>query len=96
MATKKILFTELGYISANGTNLHPWLSEPNAPVDLAIQQLCYEALFEATASFDWFSGVYWWAWLTDISAGGDQDNGFSPQNKLAQEVVEENYKSHLV
>ena len=41
---------------------------------------------------DWFYGIYWWNWGTDVRMGGKSNRGFTPQNKPAEEYIAELYK----
>ncbi|MFA6610024.1 MAG: hypothetical protein WCT15_04170, partial [Candidatus Omnitrophota bacterium] len=52
---------------------------------------CYRAVFELLWDKDWFYGVYWWRWGTDVRFGGAQNRGFSLQNKPAEDVVKKWY-----
>ncbi len=60
---KPVVFTEIGYCSANGTNIQPWsvlsnLSE--SEVDQAEQADALEAMLAVCPSYPWFKGFYWW------------------------------------
>lgn len=84
--TEQVVFTEIGYQSEDGTNETPWNTTGGA-VDTAEQQQCYEACFEVMTQRNWFDGMYWWNWETSPTAGGPNDNGFTPQNKPAEATV---------
>jgi hypothetical protein len=39
----------------------------------------------------WWDGAFWWSWETNPNAGGTTDAGFTPQRKLAENVLAANY-----
>lgn len=90
---KPIVFTEVGYCSADGTTRTPWEEiADGGGVNLKLQADCYRALFETFWDKEWFYGVYWWRWGTDVRFGGPNNKGFSPQNKPARQVIADWYK----
>ncbi len=82
-----IVFTEIGYRSVDGANIHPWQSGTSGPVDLQEQADCYEATFSSLWNQSWFYGMYWWSWEPSPDAGGSEDADYTPQNKLAEDVI---------
>lgn len=86
---KPIIFPEIGYCSALGTAKTPWEEVGNGynSIDSELQADCYRALLETFWDKDWFYGVYWWRWGTDVRFGGPSNTGYSLQNKPAQQVV---------
>lgn len=84
---KQVIFTEIGYRSGDGTSMAPSNYWTDMTVDLQEQNDCYEAVFQTLWNRNWFSGFYWWTWMHDNSQVGLDDNGHSPQNKPAQDVV---------
>jgi len=95
---KRIIFTEIGYVSQNGTNTQPWthLFPRGSPeqIDLQEQADCYQAALEVLKDKAWFAGWFWWNWETDPLAGspGTPDyNWYPPQNKPAQNVLRQYY-----
>lgn len=88
---KPIIFPEVGYCSAYGTAKMPWEDIAGGKLDMNLQAECYRAILETFWDKDWFYGIYWWRWGTDVRFGGPTNRGFSPQNKPAQEVVKEWY-----
>ena len=89
MVGKKILFTEAGYRSSVGAAYKPWewVETNRHPVDLKLQELCYEALCDCFFSKPWFAGIYWWKYYATPDAGGSEDDDFTPQNKPAEQVM---------
>jgi hypothetical protein len=92
MVNKPVIFPEVGYCSAKGTAKIPWEEMAGGALDLELQADCYQALLETFWDRDWFYGVYWWRWGTDVRLGGATNRGFSFQNKPAQNVVVKWYK----
>lgn len=92
--SKKIIFTEIGYCSQNGTNTQPWNYNVSLTKDLQEQADCYQAALEVFKNATWFEGWFWWGWETDPNAGkpGTPDEKkYTPQNKPAQEVLRQYY-----
>jgi len=84
---KRIILTEIGYRSINGTAMHPWDWQIRGAVDLQEQADCYQAAFQSLARQPWFGGIYWWSWSPDPNEGGPADDGYTPHNKPAEEVL---------
>jgi hypothetical protein len=84
---KPLIFTELGYVSAPGTNEAPYASAAaGAAYDPTEQDNCYEAFFEVfSQESSWMKGVFWWAWT--VSPPGTNDTGYTPQDKPAAEAT---------
>jgi hypothetical protein len=81
---KPIVFTELGYQSREGTAAAGGTPATGATSEAA-QATAYEAAYRAWQGPSWFRGIWWWDWSVD---GGDPDGaGFSPEGKLAEDVV---------
>lgn len=88
---RTVVFTELGYRSADFATEHPWLVDREAAVNLDLQVAAYEAFFEAVWPQPWFGGVYWWKWFTRPQQGGPDDNDYSPRLKPAERVLRRHY-----
>jgi len=88
---KPIIFTEIGYLSTDGTNKDPsnykLQNVPGRLIDLQEQADCYEAASQALWGKSWFDGMYWWYWQTNPNAGGSNNSDYTPQNKPAQGVL---------
>lgn len=81
-----LIFTEIGYPSAAGSNEAPYNYSPTGSYDPTEQEDCYEAYFEVfSLDTSWMKGVFWWAW--SVSPPGVNDTGYSPQNKPAGDVT---------
>lgn len=88
---RPVLLTEIGFTSTAKNWLSPHERRRGAPVDLQDQALCYQAIFECFQGKDWFHGFYWWKWPTYPEYGGKNHSGFTPNGKLAEQVVAEWY-----
>lgn len=84
---KRILFTEIGYRSQDGTNRHPWDWQSGGIVDLEEQADTYQAALESVFNQPWFAGIYWWAWEADPFQGGPCNDGYTPYDKPAEAVL---------
>ena len=88
-----VLFTEVGYTSDDGTNMHPWQVPGSGTEDQQEQADCYEALLSQLWDEDWWVGAYWWNWEIDPDPN-DWDHApvwFTPQGKLAEGVLYDYY-----
>ena len=90
---KPVIFTEAGFPSMAGANRRPWDDSPGAPVALALQARCYEAIFRAFYRQPWFEGMYWWKVGTN-GAGGPRDSSLTPWGKPAMAVIKKWYASN--
>jgi len=93
---KRILFTETGYGSYDGSNKTPYDNwTPNhtgAAVDKNEQAMAYRAQMTVMSQQNWWDGAFWWNWTTDPNAGfSSTDKEFTPQNKPAQQTLSEFY-----
>ncbi|MEW6363263.1 MAG: hypothetical protein AB1714_01345 [Acidobacteriota bacterium] len=83
---KPLVFTEIGYPSADGCSQNPWDYTTNAPVDLEEQALCYEAFFQSWKGIEYLHGAFVYAWWGD---GGPLDRSYTPRGKPAEAVLKE-------
>lgn len=86
-----VVFTEVGYRSADGANRAPWDYSSIWGLDLQEQADCYEALFSTLWNQTWWAGAFLWNWETDPLAGGPSDTGYTPHLKTAEQVVRSYY-----
>lgn len=84
---KPVIFTEIGYCSANTAARKPWEESVSGESNPDLQANCYRALFEAFWDKPWFFGVYWWSWTPNPNSGGLSNRRFTPQNKPALAYV---------
>ena len=83
---KPLLFTEIGYRSAQGTSEAPFDSGGGRQPDQQAQANCYEALFESWATVPWFAGSMFWFWSLDMTPD-PSGAGFEVQHKAAYGTV---------
>lgn len=83
---KPIIFTELGYESAAGTNTEPYAYGYAAAYDPTEQRNCYDAFFLAwSAQSSWMKGVFWWDWEVTEPAPGSL--AYPPWGRPAEDVL---------
>ncbi|MEM8605229.1 MAG: hypothetical protein AAGF24_15525, partial [Cyanobacteria bacterium P01_H01_bin.121] len=94
---------EIGYRSAADAAIKPWewpnSSEQRPSVfattaGLETQANCYQAFFEVVWSQAWLAGVYWWKWFPEIYSSRPGD-GFTPQDKPAEQILKRWYQAPL-
>ncbi|MDD4957458.1 MAG: glycoside hydrolase [Candidatus Omnitrophica bacterium] len=88
---KPIIFPEIGCSSADGAAIRPWEHVPRSEVNLKLQERYYKVLLDIFWEKDWFYGMYWWYWGTNVNMGGEYNRNFTPQNKPAETLVKEWY-----
>ncbi len=93
---RPVLFTEFGYRSVDYTAKKPWMVDRmEKRINMDGQVNAKKALFEEFWSEEWFAGGFVWKWfIHHEKAGGNEDNRFTPQNKPAEAVLREFYKSY--
>jgi len=83
---KPIVFTEIGFRSIDA----PW-KNPHAEADESIneemQARCYEIIFKGIENEPWCQGILWWKFPSYLEYRGENNNAFTPNNKLAEETV---------
>lgn len=91
---RPVLFTEVGYKSARDAAVRPWAWQRShgEAADPELQSRCYQAVLETFWARPWFSGMYWWNWLTDLDLGGPGHTGFTPRGKPAELVLTDWYR----
>ncbi len=94
---KKVLFTEYGYRSVDYVGARPWRIDRNQqPVNLEAQSRALENIVHEFWPQDWFAGGFVWKWFMHLeSAGGPEDNRYTPQNKPAASVLARAYAKYL-
>ncbi|NOQ71704.1 MAG: glycoside hydrolase [Crocinitomix sp.] len=85
---RKIVFTEIGYRSMEGSTIKPWEHNTRSKYSEEIQHNAYKALFNVLWDETWFGGIFIWKWYHDHkNQGGNGDVDFTPQNKLAEKTI---------
>ena len=87
---KQVVFTEYGYRSVDYLGAKPWLVDKNKEaVNLAAQSRAIRAIVDTFWSEEWFQGGSIWKWFMFLdTAGGSENNRFTPQNKPAAQTLE--------
>ena len=89
---RQIVFTEVGYISAQGTTTKPYSWTVSKVPDQAEQAAAYSALLSAFQGQQWWDGVYWWVWVALPDATGNDEADFSARGKAAERVLRQWWK----
>ena len=92
---KLVIFPEAGCTSADGAAIRPWEHVARGEVNTKLQADFYTALLNTFWGKEWFYGLYWWYWGTNPKMGGKYNRGFTPQNKLAEVVIDKWYSKPL-
>jgi len=88
---KAVVFTEIGYRSADGAAWRQWEIPRDAAPNRDAQRVAYEAFFEAVWPQPWLAGAYPWKWYSYPNHARQGDNDYAIENKPAEEVVRRNY-----
>ncbi|RZT18510.1 hypothetical protein EV589_2770 [Mycobacterium sp. BK558] len=83
---RKILFTEAGYTSQQGTATDPSSWRISTVPAQAEQAAAYQALLAAASDKPWWAGVFWWVWATPPYTEAEPLD-FSPRGKEAEDVI---------
>jgi hypothetical protein len=91
---KQVIFTEIGYLSVDGTNKIPALWNLEGDIDYQEQADCYQAAFEVFWNEPWFAGIFWWHTEIggDCEVVGTGNRHFTPLGKPAGEVLRNWYE----
>ncbi len=84
LAGKGVIFTEIGYPSADGANKQPWAAVTDKE-DQAEQADCFDAMFSVLLKRNWFKGYYLWQYFPQERWS---PLGFTVKGKKAQSVIE--------
>lgn len=87
---RPVVFTEVGYKATPGATRDPWVwAQEGQPSDEALQARAYRAILLECRSQPWLRGLYWWNWLTEPQPDSKFAPDFTPQGKLAEQVLKE-------
>ncbi len=90
--SKHVIFTEFGYRNVDYTGREPWEEGSNSTFNEQAQTNAYEALFCRFWGQEWFEGGFLWKWHPKHNtAGGSNNNRFTPQNKQVETLVSETF-----
>jgi hypothetical protein len=82
----KILFTEAGYTSQDGTTTNPSDWRLSTTQNETEQAAAYQALLATFSDQEWWAGVYWWVWEALPDTAYDPLD-FSPHGKAAEWAI---------
>jgi hypothetical protein len=94
---RPVVFTEIGYKSADRASVEPWRWGTDDHVNPEQQARCYEAMFRAAWRKPWFRGAFFWKWYPHFDTSrSSEDKNFTPQGKPAEKVLGLWYSSQSV
>lgn len=91
---RRIVFTEVGYRSADFGTWKQWEITRSAPSNPSLQAAAYEAFFEAVWPEPWCGGAYFWKWFSYLGHSTPDGNEWELENKPAQDVLARHYGAH--
>lgn len=86
---RPVVFTEIGYCSADGTNIHPFSVLSNLSekfIDQQEQADSLDAMLAVCSLRPWFKGIYWWNYFPQERWS---PLGYTIRGKKAEEVFSE-------
>lgn len=93
---RPVLFTEYGYQSLKGTAGKHWeIDKGSHAIDMQAQADAYEALFRVFWDEPWFEGGFLWKWHLRKNYGGPENGAFTPQGKVAEEVITRHFGHYV-
>ncbi len=90
---KRVVFTEIGYRSADFAAWRHWEITDAAPVNLAAQANAYAAFFDNVWGQEWLGGAYFWKWFSHPGHSGPDSNDFEIEGKPAADIVAAAYRA---
>jgi len=89
---KKVIFTEYGYRSKDFTSHQPWEAGRDGVVNIGAQENAYEAFYATFWQESYIAGGFLWKWFPNHKkVGGNNNNGFTPQNKPVEKIIFNHY-----
>jgi hypothetical protein len=86
---KPVIFAEIGYCSADGTNIQPWSALSGLSkeyIDQQEQADALDAMLAVCVRYPWFKGLYWWNYFPQERWS---PLGYTIRGKIAEEVFSE-------
>ncbi len=94
---KPIIFTEYGYLSVDGCAYMGWELEKKInelPINQQAQANAIEGLLSTFSQQTWWKGGFLWKWFPNMKGHeGYPDKDYTPQGKIAQDVLKKYYFS---
>ena len=89
---KQVIFTEYGYRSVDFSGVNPWESNRSDAVNEYAQSNCLEGFYQCFWKEENILGGFLWKWFHNQSkAGGNENSGYTPQNKNSEKLILKNY-----
>jgi len=88
---RPIVFTEIGYRSADRAAGRQWEIPRDAPANPEAQRIAYEAFFETVWPKPWVAGAYPWKWFSYPDHGSAGGNDYDFEHKPAADVIRRAY-----
>lgn len=83
---KPVILTEVGFMSRSTAAANPGDFSGNPPVDVALQEQCYDALLSQACKFKNIHGIFFWQWeLGTLSSDAEKD--YTPRGKPAENTI---------
>jgi hypothetical protein len=83
---KPVILTEVGFMSRSTTAANPGDFSGNPSVDVALQELCYDALLSQACKFENIHGIFFWQWeLGTLGTAAEKD--YTPRGKPAENTI---------
>jgi len=89
---RPVVFTEIGYRSADRAAWRQWEIPRDAPANAEAQRIAYEAFFETVWPKPWVAGAYPWKWFSYPDHGSASGNDYDVEHKPAVEVIRRAYR----
>jgi len=83
---KQLLFSEVGYRSADNAHYTPWVSS-GGNYNATEQVNDYDALLGYWNNFPYVAGILWWNWSSDPNGGGVGNTDYTVQGKPALQTM---------
>ena len=84
---KKIVFTEIGFRSVDGTWKNPHAYAEDRAFNEQAQAMSYEAVFKNIADKPWCDGILWWKWPSYLEYSPAVNTRFTPLDKTTETVI---------
>lgn len=84
---KPVIFTEIGYLSCDGTGKKPWKYPCGASLDGQEQADLYEGTLTFWKEYDWMMGFLFWRWDADPNKGSASDKDYLVFGKPVVDVL---------
>ncbi|MGB3227572.1 MAG: hypothetical protein WBB02_06335 [Saprospiraceae bacterium] len=93
---KKIIFTEYGYLSVDGSAGKGWEIEKQIEqyaINQQTQANAYEAMYESLWNKKWWAGGFLWKWFPNGEGHeGYIEKDYTPQGKRAEQIIQKWYR----